>query len=205
MAVEIKQFKHETFIFPGGEVSVKIDPLPILNVSVVPPRSMIDITARLANSNDIMELLLVCDAIRRRGYKNLDLTIPYVPYARQDRVCNFGEAHSIKVMADLINSIDAVRVTIHDPHSDVTSALINNVNIVEQHTLVKQSPEILNTILDEDDPKTVRPDPKMEPKIIVCPDAGAEKKIQKLKRPYILATKVRDPATGEIKRTKIYR
>ena len=93
-----------------------------------------------------------------------------------------GEAFSIKVMARLINSIGARRVTIYDPHNDVTTALIDNVHVIEQHKLV----------------------PMLDGVTLVCPDAGAEKKIQKLKRPYISATKIRDPETGDITATHVY-
>lgn len=202
MSVRIEDFDHEKFIFPGGEVSVKINTLP-KSISHTVPREP-TIHAHLSSSEDIMELLLVCDAMRHKGYRHLKLDIPYIPYARQDRVCNDGEAYGIQVMAQLINSIGAESVTIYDPHSDVTPALINNVNIVEQHIIVKKHPEILNTIIRKPHVKTGDYDGEMEAKTLVCPDAGAEKKIQKLKMPYIMATKVRDPVTGEIKRTHVY-
>ena len=183
MAIEIggRQWDITQSIFPGGEVHVRLSEGHYYKQCGSNP---IEVVAYLKNGDDIMEMLLVCDAIRQWGYKEIDLVIPYVPYARQDRVCNKGEAFSIQVMARLINSIGASRVTIDDPHSDVTTALINNVRVNEQHELV------CPTILYE--------------KNLVCPDAGAEKKIQKLKRPYIMATKVRDPKTGEISHTRIY-
>lgn len=163
----------ETFPFPGGEVHVRI------GMEYSSP-----VTAYLDSSQEIMRLLLLADAMRRNKTPIRYLTILYFPYARQDRVCNPGEALSVKVMADLINSMNIEEVVIHDPHSDIVGALVNNCRIIEQYTLVP--PIILND------------------KIIICPDAGAEKKIHKLKRPYIMATKVRDTNTGAILETKIY-
>jgi ribose-phosphate pyrophosphokinase len=101
-----------------------------------------------------------------------------------------GEALSIKVMADLINSQNYANVEIWDPHSDVTTALINNLTVVEQHELASTIPDIdwANTIL-------------------VAPDAGAAKKIYKLAAirgsEVITAYKVRDPVTGNITATKV--
>ncbi len=173
--IEVSGMSYELIKFPGGEINVRFTE-PLEN-----PTAMI--TAHLKSSDDIMTLLLVSDALKRLGVWSIELVIPYFPYARQDRVCNEGEALSCKVMADLINSIGAVEVTIYDPHSDVTPALINNVNIIEQHTKI--------------------PLDILEGKLLVCPDAGAEKKIQKLKRSYVMCTKQRNPVTGVIVETTV--
>lgn len=188
MSVKIEGQEHETFIFPGGEVSVQLTKRP------VSPYDGLVVNADLQNSDDIMEMLLVCNALKRLGYRRLELVIPYVPYARQDRVCNEGEAFSLEVMCDLINSVDASRVTIYDPHSDVTPALIDNVHVIHQHEIILAHPEILE----------IKNADMFVGKVVVCPDAGAEKKIQKLKMDYIMATKVRDPSTGKILHTHVY-
>ncbi len=175
MGIRLNVVTLETFKFPGGEVHVKISQ----NV-----HNHIIMTAILKNSDDIMQMLLTADAIKREGGFVHTLVIPYVPYARQDRVCNRGEAFSLKVMCDLINSIQAKEVIIYDPHSDVTAALINNCKVYDLPYL-----EIKSILKD---------------KLLICPDAGAEKRILKLKTPYVMATKVRDVETGEIKSTKVY-
>lgn len=174
MPIKILNGEFETFKFSGGEIHVRVLKTP----------GPANILATINNSDDIMTLLLLCDALKRMGKTIETIIIPYFPYARQDRVCNRGEALSVKIMADLINSIGAGQVVIHDPHSDVTPALINNYFVTKLDDLCP--PEIL------------------EGKMIICPDAGAEKKIRLLKRPYILCTKDRDTATGEIKRTIVH-
>lgn len=175
-SIFIKNGSFDCFKFPGGEMHVRINEFPKTEPIIV--------RANLKTSDDIMTLLLLTDALRRM-HRSLDyLYISQVPYARQDRVCNPGEALSIKVMADLINSIGAKEVIIYDPHSDVTPALINNVLVIPQWDLV---------------PKDL-----LKGRMVICPDAGAEKKIHKLGVPYILCTKDRDPLTGEIKRTIVH-
>lgn len=168
MNITLSSGAFEHFTFPGGEEHIRITERP--------STSPVNITANLKTSSDVMTLLLLADALKRMFIKVGVLQIPYVPYARQDRVCNEGESLSLSVMASLINSIGAQMVAITDPHSDVTPALINNVHIVEQHEI---APKLPNTVL-------------------VCPDNGAEKKIIKYDQPYLRGHKIRDPMTGKI-------
>ncbi len=174
MSVSLVNGKFESFVFSGGEVYVKVLEC-FVNAHV---------KAILRNTQDLVELLMLCDALKRMGKTIQRIDIPYLPYARQDRVCNTGEALSLKVMCDLINSIGAKQVTVLDIHSDVTLALLNNVKNYEPASF-----GLLDIIGS---------------KLIICPDAGAEKRIQKLKKPYVMATKVRDVATGEIKQTSLH-
>ncbi len=108
----------KSFIFNGGEVSV--------DVQMVDFGEEYQLTANLRNSDDIMKLLLVTDALRQYENNGIHLYLPYVPYARQDRVCNPGESFSLKVFANLINSQQYKSVTVLDPHSPVVSELIEN-------------------------------------------------------------------------------
>jgi ribose-phosphate pyrophosphokinase len=127
------------------------------------------------------------------------LTIPYVPFSRQDRVNHLGESFSLAVFANLINSLGFQRVVVHDPHSDVTPALIHNCEVVEQYEGVRIL--IRNTIT--------------EPFWLVSPDAGALKKTHKLAQVLarssgnlclgiIESSKHRNTATGEITGTVIH-
>lgn len=84
------------------------------------------INARIQTNAELMRLFLATDAVRRMGAKSVSLFIPYLPYARQDRVCNPGEALSASVMAKMINSQGYTSVISLDPHSDVMPALLNN-------------------------------------------------------------------------------
>ncbi|UYL04346.1 ribose-phosphate pyrophosphokinase [Klebsiella phage KP13-16] len=180
------------FTFKGGEEQVKID------LNHVPKGSIgfVDITAKIKNSTDVMALAMLVDACSR--LENLDVTtefilnLPYIPYARQDRVMQPGEALSIKVFANIINSLGFDKVIVDDPHSDVSAALLNNVKIRGQDTLVAEFHEGLAG-------KDV---------VIVAPDAGARKKAQKvsdrLRLPLVEAGKVRDLKTNEITGTAVF-
>lgn len=68
-------------------------------------------------------------------YKTI-LKVWYIAYSRQDRICNKWESYSIKVMANIINSMNFDKVITYDNHSTITTALIN-------HCIDIQSSEIL--------------------------------------------------------------
>lgn len=179
--MEIENGVVNTFNFPGGEAHVKVNNLRRQPVT--------QLTAFIRNSDDIMKMLLVTDAMRRNGQKNINLVIPYVPYARQDRVMVPGEPLSIKVMADLINAQNYASVEIWDPHSDVTPALINNCEVIPQEDIVERNRDII-----------LGGSTKVA---LVCPDGGARKKTLKVAAELglpdiIFADKIRDVATGKI-------
>lgn len=169
--------------FPGGEVGVNINAGSNSQAKEV---KRVQLTARIRSSDDLMAMFLATDAIRREfSNAKVHLFMPYVPYARQDRVCNPGEALSIKVLAQLVNSQDYETVTILDPHSSVTPALIERVIVVDQYEL------FANVKLDWSET------------IIIAPDAGASKKTEDFAkrvgaRGVLQFNKKREMSTGKI-------
>lgn len=149
------------------------------------------ITTRIQSGNDLLTLFLATDALRRGGVENISVFIPFMPFARQDRVMVAGEPLSIKVIADLINAQNYQRVMMYDVHSDVTTALIYNAKAISNHTFVAN---VLRSRQDY---------------LICSPDAGAYKKIFNLCQyigyhdEIILANKVRDVSNGHIKHVSI--
>lgn len=172
----------ETFSFPGGERHVRVKFNPHW-------QPFMDIRADIRSSQDVMDLLLLTDALRRSDLVgHIRLVMPYLPYARQDRVCVQGEALSLKVFTDLINAQGYSSVEVWDPHSDVATALINKLEVKPQSFFVTKIAESTDCVF-------------------VAPDAGATKKVQTLARLYetkmIQALKVRNPSTGEITNNKV--
>ena len=180
------------FTFNGGEEYIKVD--LVLEKEVI-------IETILDSSSEIMKLLMLTDALRRKGVEEITLLMPYVPYARQDRVCNAGEALSIKVFADIINNQMYDKVVIFDPHSDVAGALIDNVVIVKPTDLFDEEVFGLNHVLFD----KIR----LRNITIVSPDAGANKKCYDFSKtfggiPVVRADKIRDVSTGDILETTVY-
>lgn len=78
------------WLFPGGEVGIDINDLSALD-GLKATRVYVD--ARIRNSDDVMALVMTTNALRHEfPLAKFMLDMPYVPYARQDRVCNRGEA-----------------------------------------------------------------------------------------------------------------
>ena len=124
-----------TMKFPGGEVGVNINSGGLdWKHGFLHGVENIDLIAKIQNSDDLMAMFLATDALRRvYPLARIDLLIPYFPYARQDRVCNAGEALSVKVMATLINAQHYASVTVVDPHSPVLVAAVDRCYVVDQY------------------------------------------------------------------------
>ena len=178
-------FEHTKFSFPCGELHVKLKN---------PERGRrVSLHFNFEKNEDLIELLLVCDALKQVGMILEGIAMPYVPFGRQDRAAVAGESFSLKVFADLINSCEAKVVEIIDPHSDVTTALINNCRVVTQDRVFARYFEDRKDFY------------------LISPDGGALKKIYKLAaRPevdplgVIECTKERDVKPGEISRTVVH-
>lgn len=179
--------------FTGGEEHVKIFDDKEYSTSPL-DRLMILIQADVRSSSDLIRTLLLKDAVDR-FYKNTYtiLVIPYMPYARQDRVCNEGEAFSLQVISSLINNANFNSVVVEDPHSSVTGQLIRNLIPSSQDDILKhelgRNPQ-LNDVYNRS--------------ILVSPDEGSKHKIDPHKKEVIYATKKRDPETGQIVDTQIH-
>lgn len=181
----------KVFDFPGGEVGVKIDIGALGTLASAPSQTIV---ARMQNSRDFMALALVTDALRRIDRTPIELFMPYVPYARQDRIMVPGESFSLKVFANLINALEFDSVTVLDPHSDVTGALFERLKVITQLQIINGWRELTNRLMDV---------------TLVSPDAGANKKTAAIAgylghRDFIRADKKRDLATGKIIETIVY-
>jgi ribose-phosphate pyrophosphokinase len=193
------KFKQSTF--PGGEIHFRLEEKDFSY-----GHDDIYITHRIKTMDDLMMVLVAKDALERDGGKYFTLVMPYIPYARQDRVCNKGESFSLKVFAKLLNSAWFDNVIVLDPHSDVASALIDNVTVIDNHDFVS---ECLRKICGDID---------RDPFYLVSPDAGSNKKVNSLST-YLYAQnshenkipltivkcdKHRDIATGKLSEFEVY-
>jgi len=97
--------------FSDGEVYVEINE-NIRGNSVF----VIQSTSNPANDN-LMELLICIDALRRSSVKNITAVIPYFGYARQDRKVVPRTAISAKLVSNLITNSGAHRVLTLDLHA----------------------------------------------------------------------------------------
>jgi ribose-phosphate pyrophosphokinase len=180
MKFTVNNYKYEavTSVFPGGEEYVRIPTkLPLEGMNIV-------INSSVKSSKEIMQLLMLTDALRSYAHKDAIFTLDlgYLPYARQDRVCTEGESFSLKVFCNLINSLNFDKVLVTDCHSEIGLVLLNNIVHTSQLKGILQSPDVYNMIGDCD--------------VVVAPDLGANKKASEVakyfNKPLIQCLKTRE-------------
>ena len=97
--------------FADGEVNIMInETVRGHHVFVIQP------TSSPVNDN-LMELLIMCDALKRASAKTINLVIPYYGYSRQDRKSKSRQPISAKLVADLLTVAGADRVICMDIHA----------------------------------------------------------------------------------------
>ncbi|WP_058486512.1 ribose-phosphate diphosphokinase [Defluviitalea phaphyphila] len=96
--------------FSDGEISVRIDDkVRGADVFIIQP------TSTPVNEN-LMELLIMIDGLRRASAGRITAVMPYYGYARQDRKARARDPISARLVADLIQTAGADRVLTMDLH-----------------------------------------------------------------------------------------
>ena len=97
--------------FSDGEISVSIwDTVRGADVYIIQP------TCNPVNDN-LMELLILIDALKRASAGRINAVVPYYGYARQDRKAKARDPISAKLVANLITKAGADRVVTMDLHA----------------------------------------------------------------------------------------
>ena len=148
------------------------------------------------SDEECMTLWYLVNHIRKYdAHAYLTLTLLYIPNARMDRTKEMKEVFTLKYFADFINMMKFERVYVLDPHSNVSTALIDRVE--EQDVTC-----YINTVLYKLDMRNVKNI------AIFFPDAGAMKRYKDfplLKNKTIIhGEKERDWKTGKILGISIY-
>jgi len=104
--------KAEIQRFKDGEVYIEIE-------ETVRGRDVfvVQSTSEPVNEN-LMELLIFVDALRRASAKTINVIIPYYGYARQDRKSKPREPITSKLVANLLTTAGVNRVITMDLHAD---------------------------------------------------------------------------------------
>lgn len=156
-------------MFPDGEPTVKIES----DLSDF-QKDIVTIMTRITSPKELFVLQLTADILSRWGIR-YNIYISYLMSQRMDRVMAFDRPYSLKVIADTINSLNAVKIEIEEPHSDTSIHLINNSISKNQHILAP-----------------------IEHALIVFPDKGACKRYMSLENSAVICDKKRDIETGEV-------
>ena len=105
--------------FSDGEISVQItESVRGQDVFIIQP------TCAPTNDN-LMELLIMVDALKRSSAKSISAVVPYYGYARQDRKAAPRVPISAKLVADLLEAAGITRVVTIDLHAAQIQGFFN--------------------------------------------------------------------------------
>jgi len=105
--------------FSDGEISMQVhETVRGLDTYIIQP------TSPPVNDN-LMELLIMVDALRRASAARITAVIPYFGYARQDRKARSHDPISAKLVADLIAAAGVDRVLSMDLHCPQLQGFFN--------------------------------------------------------------------------------
>ncbi|MCU0756499.1 MAG: hypothetical protein MUE46_15480 [Xanthomonadales bacterium] len=176
--------RRSVWRYPGGEVGVRA-------ITPAPERLL----ARIHHSEELLALLMYLGAVRGQVKQ---LAIPYLPYARQDRVAVPGDPVAIEVLAELLVSSGVREYATIDAHSPASVAAFAKLGATL--TDLPTAPWLDRYLT----PLHTRPD---QPVCFVVPDKGARPRTAAaaaaLSRPdrpieLVYAEKQRDPASGAL-------
>jgi len=110
--------------FPDGEIYVRVEDWDGVNVVV----------QSLSSNESIVSLMLLLDALNDT---EIILVIPYMGYARQDKMFNKGEAVSIRALAKLLESYASKILTVNIHSKDAAKHFRKLINIDAMPTIGK--------------------------------------------------------------------
>ena len=150
--------RAEVKTFADGEASVSL--LETVRGADV---FLVQSTCKPVNDN-LMELLVMCDACRRASAGRITAVIPYFGYARQDRKAKSRDPISAKLVANMITAAGADRVLTMDLHAPQIQGFFD---IPLDHLL--GNPTFVNYFLDKFPENQYNHDDF----VVVSPDVGS--------------------------------
>jgi len=151
----------DSSVFKNGETNFRV-------LCSVRDKPVIIIQSFRDTNNDIWELFLAIDAIKRAGASHITTILTTFPYARQDRKHKSGVPISAKVFCDTLSALPLDRVICFDLHADQIQGMMNNNVIFDHIELTSFISFYIKTIINDVYNHT-----------FVAPDAGAVKKTLK--------------------------
>lgn len=130
--------------FNNGEIQVMIDEsVRGTDVFLIQP------TGTPANDN-LMELFIMADALRRASARHITAVVPYYGYARQDRKTRGREPITAKLVADLMQRSGITRLVTIDLHAgqiqgffDIPVDHLKAASILAKHIRKQDIPDLM--------------------------------------------------------------
>ncbi len=187
----INSINTEFKTFPDGENYLRIN---LEDESLIQGNEVIIIqsTGPSASGNQnarVVELAMMIDSVKRMGASKVTVIVPYLAYARQDKIFRPGECPFAKVLLRMINSLgidEFYTVDVHEPK------ILNELNC---KTINIDSMKVLADHVKSLGAKDI---------VVVSPDKGAVERSKTFAKffgqnvPVEFFEKKRDVKTGEI-------
>lgn len=175
----------------GKPVEINKFPDGTLLIKEKPSDDKALVTWRFENNEELVALIYITHHLRAHGVRRIHLFMPYIPNARQDRVKTDEDVFTLKYFAWVINSLNFDKVIVLDPHSSVSEALIDRIDVMSPAELIK---EVYDKIYTDG-----------EEMLMFYPDEGAMKRYSgMISAPYAFGIKERDWATGKIQGLSVF-
>lgn len=181
--------------FPDGTLLMK---LPFS------PKPSNEIRWHYENDAELFKLICLVKSMREM-YKGvrIDLFMPYLPNARQDRVKNPEDVFTLKYFCEIINSLEFDTVFVTDVHSNVGLALLDRVREIKPWGQIHNALTKI-TFMETGDVMHDAREECYKNLLLFYPDEGAMKRYSgEMGMPYIFGVKDRDWKTGQIKRLNL--
>ncbi len=192
--LNIRYFNTESKMFPDGENYLRIN---LDNESLIEGKEVIIVQSTGPSSSGnqnarLFELLMMIDSVKRMGAEKIVVVIPYLAYARQDKIFRPGESKFANLIFRLIDSMRINEVYVIDVHAPKILEEIQCkwINI--------DSMKVLADYIKSLDVKDI---------VVVAPDKGAVERSKAFAKyfgedvPVEYFEKIRDVKTGEITMT----
>ncbi|TFG00337.1 MAG: ribose-phosphate diphosphokinase [Promethearchaeota archaeon] len=189
--MELKYINTFFKTFPDGEHYIRLN---LEDESILKGQEVIIVqstspSARSDQNARLLELLMIIDAVKRIGVAKITVVVPYLAYARQDKVFMPGESEFAKAVLRILNSMEINEFYVVDIHAPAVLQELEckAVNIDSMKALA----DYIKSLGTEDI-------------VVVSPDEGARERSKAFARhfgedvPVEVFEKKRDVETGDI-------
>ncbi|MBS1957104.1 MAG: ribose-phosphate pyrophosphokinase [Cyanobacteria bacterium SZAS-4] len=181
--------KYNLIHFPGGELHIRLNETVM---SEIEKSESVVVTARVTNSDKLIETLLLCDAVRQDANRSVSLILPYLPYGRADRRFSPGDCFGVATFARLINSANVTPVTL-DAHSAQGLQHFDRIQDLPSSTFIERAVNDFGSNSAND-------------VTLLFPDKGARQRYDAVSNRYkhvLHCSKERNLLTGKLKGFKV--
>lgn len=172
--------------FSNGETKIELKPI----LENAKPYNVLTLRFdKHEGDRDLIRLMCIKGFLdnNAEGIRENHLKLLYMPYSRMDRL-NEDSVFSLKYVAELINSMNFDTVTVLEPHSDVTPALLDKC------VIVNGSLELFDSVA-----------PGLNVEHVYFPDSTAAKRYSDIgTHKHLIGHKKRDFATGTILNLEVF-